>query len=141
VNEFMRHQRGVSEVRSEVRKVIFSRPIFARFVVLDAEMRKLIAEGQQEVVLAVVRCAEQSMSFANDLTVFLYERRRRVQSFVRVRRDFEIMRRASARAEIDSPKVASSKYWRIHQGRQGNCFEIDGIVIRCRNRKRCTELP
>ena len=82
VNEFMRNQCGVSEVRREVRKVVFSCPVFARFVVLDAEVRKLIAKGQQEVILAVVCCAEQSSCFANYPPIFFDEPRRRVQSFV-----------------------------------------------------------
>src|SRR5262245_49320278 len=110
----MRYQRGVSEVRCEIRKVIFSCPIFARLVVLNAEVRKLIAKGQQKVILAVVRCAEQTSYFANDLPIFFDECWRRVQSLVSVRSDIEIVRRGSARSEFDSPEVAPCEHRRIH---------------------------
>src|SRR5262245_55850477 len=109
MNEFMRHKCGVSEVRCEIRKVIFSGPIFARFVVLDAKLRELIAKRQEEVILAVVGCAEQSSSFSNNPPVFFDDCRRRVQSFVTVCRDLKIVRRRRSRSEFDSPEVTAGK--------------------------------
>src|SRR5207248_7987327 len=65
MNELMRYECGVREVRCEIRKIVFPGPIFARFVVLDAEVRELIAKRHQKVVLAVVGCAEQRSCFSN----------------------------------------------------------------------------
>ena len=137
----MRYQCGVSEVRCEIRKVVFSGPIFARFVVLDAEVRELIAKRQEEVVLPVVGCAEQSSSFSNNPPIFFDDRRRRVQSFVTVRRDLKIVGRRSSWSELDSPEMTACKHRRIHKGRQGNGLELDGIAVGCLNRERRTELP
>ena len=114
----MRQERGAHDGGSRIREVIFAGLIIARFVMLETEVRDLIAEREQKMIFAIMPGAEQRARFTNELSVFLDKIGRRVQGFVAVGGDVEIMRGCRTGTEFDAPEVTSGEDRRVDERRQ-----------------------
>ena len=92
MDEFVRQQRGPGQLRGRVCEVVLPCLVIARLVVFQTEVRNLITEREQEMIFAVVCCAEQRLSFLHEIAEFLNDVRRCVQRFFAICGDIEIMR-------------------------------------------------
>src|SRR5262245_44725142 len=103
-------------------------------MMLQPEVRNLVAECEKEVVFAIVSGAEQRLRLFNELLVFLDKLRRGIQSFLAVCSDIEIMRGHSAGRQFDFAEMMARKYRRIDESRQRNGFELNVTAALLPNR-------
>lgn len=76
---------------------------------LQAEMRDLIAHRKEEVILAIMRRAKERLSFFDELPIFLNQPGRRLQRFISICRNIEIVCRRCTGAQLDPAEVAAGE--------------------------------
>src|SRR5262249_25615663 len=118
MHKFMWKQRSAYRLRIGIDQEIFSGLIVTGFVMLQTEMSDLIAERKQEVILAVVRRAEDCLRFLYKFLVMIDRFRRCIQGFFSVRRNFKVVVGSGPWSEIDAAEVFAGKHGRIDQRRQ-----------------------
>ena len=125
VDELMRQEMGVDAARVLVDQRALGDAIIARLVVLQPEVRRVVAEGIEEVVLAVVRGAEQRQRLVHQPAV----RREQVGCHFEGRRGIgghvDLVRWFRLRAERHLPEEGPGQNRRIDQRRERHRLEPD----------------
>ena len=81
----------------------------------EAEMRHAIAQGEQEMIIAIVMRAEQRVLFLHQMREMADVLRRHFQGGGAVRRDVDDLRRLFAGRQINRPEIFPGDDRRIHQ--------------------------
>src|SRR5437867_12151133 len=140
MDKLVRKESGADYMSRRIGQEAQAGLIIAGLMMLEAEMSNLIAERKQEVILAIMRRAEQPLRLFDKLPVFGNQFRRSIERVVSVGGDIKIMRRIMRRrrprAELDPPEVAAGQNWRIHECGEGNRIEFDVVALRLGNRQR-----
>src|SRR5215475_8059318 len=104
---FVRQERRARHQRSLVDEIVFTRLVVARFMVFESEMSDLIAERQEEVIVAVVSRPKERQRFRNELLKLFDNFGGRVKGIVGVCGNVQIMSRLRSRTEIKLTKMAA----------------------------------
>ena len=99
------------------------------FMVLQPEMRGMVAEGQQKVVITVMACLEERSGFGDQTLVMINGFLRHLQRSVAVGSFINIVLNRTVRRKRDSPEVCAGEDWRINQSGQRYLLEIDLSTI------------
>src|SRR6266478_400986 len=111
----MWQQSGAGCLDGRVRQKTQTRLIVTGLVVLQAEMRDLIAHRKQEVILAIMRRAKQRPSLFDELPILCDQLRWRLERLIRIGSDIEIVCWRCTRTQFDPAEMTACENRRMHQ--------------------------
>ena len=115
----MRDQSGIEQVRAWIRETLFSRAVVAGFVMLEAAPPDLVAQGEQDMVLAIMPRSEQGTSFGDQPFVSGDIARRHVDRVFRFAHQIHyVLGRFAGGSQLDLLVMRTRNEWRIHQRSQ-----------------------
>ena len=100
MHHFVRQQVRVPFPRVRVRQKILVQPVVARLVMFQAEMADVVAQGEQEMIIAIVMRAEQRIRLRDQVRKMARVLRFDFQRGGAVGDDVQEVRRISARRQI-----------------------------------------
>src|SRR5438105_4270573 len=87
---------------------ILARLVVARFMMLQAEMRDLIAQNEKEMVFTVMhQVTIKDQRFLNKLTIFTNQFQTNIERFIAVNSHIQIMHRSCAETQLEAAKMFS----------------------------------
>ena len=136
MHELVRQEVGRDplQIRIDQRALLVS--VVARLVMLQAEVRHVVAERVEEMIVAVVAGAEQCARLLHQILVFRDDFGTHLQGAIAVGGDVQIMGGPPVRAEVDRPVVRPHGERRIDQRGQRSRLKLDLAAAFAANRQR-----
>ena len=116
VNKFVRQQSAQRIPGTGQKQSSLGQPAVVRLVVFEAEMRYMIAEREQKMIVAIVASTKKFARLGHQIRHFLLIFGAHVQRICAVGRDVNFMMDGfSWRGEVDAPVKLSGNYGRVHE--------------------------
>src|SRR5579863_2120176 len=141
MHEPMRYQVGVKSALSLVDQGTFGDSIVARFMMFEPELRDLIAERDQKMIVAIMSRAEQRASLGDQLSKMCFHIGRHGEIRRRISRYIHFVRWILAGRQLNSSKIAPSNHGRVNERIERNGRELDGVSILLWTRQSRAEFP
>ncbi len=125
MGHLMRQQPGVQQAIFVVDHCALGHTVVARFMMFEAEMRNLIAQRQQEVILTVVARRIERAGFRHQPLVVGNGIGRNVEGGVTVGGDIEEMLNRAFGGQRNAAEMPPGQHRRIHQRGQRSVTEAD----------------
>jgi hypothetical protein len=125
VHELVGHEAGHPLARRFVAEDVFGGAVVARLVMLQPEVRDLIAQRHQPVVVAIVRRAEKRDGLLDQPRVLLLEAGGRLEREGVLRSQVDGVAQAGAVGDVDLPELRAHLYRRVDQRGQRHGLEGD----------------
>ncbi len=131
MSHFVRHQASGVPAEIIIHQGAFVGAVVAGFVVLQSKMRCVVTQSEQEVVVAIVGCAEERAGFCHKIFEMIELFQRDFQCSGPVGGSIKVNLRV-AFFQGKFFKIFSGQHRRIHQGNQRNRRKLHGIACLAR---------
>src|ERR1017187_3636085 len=115
MDEFVGQQAGEIDAAGIFDQAALGGAIVARFMMLEAEMRHVVTECEEKMIIAIVAGTEEGARLRNQLVKMHLRLRSHCQGSRAVRGDVDLMRRILAGSDLDGTEIPAGKHGRIDQ--------------------------
>ncbi len=137
----MRQQGGGEPACIVVNHGAFGYAIVAGFMVFKTEVRRMVAQGQEEMIFAIMPRPVERSGFGDQALVLVDGRLRHLQCRFAVGHFVNVVLDRALRRERNAAEVRPGQHWRIHQRGQRHLLEIDLARGLARHGQRRSKMP
>ena len=141
MSHFVREQRGHELALIFIDQRAFAGPIVAGFMMLQAEVRHVVAQGQEEMVIPIVTGAKERSGLRDEVLEVPFVLRLHLECGRAVGHNVNEVRRVGAGRQVHCPEIISGNQRRVHEPLQRDWSKLHSVTGRMIHREGGAEFP